>query len=409
MTDQATEHNVLSFGAKADGSDDTRAFQSAIDACAGEGGGILSVPAGTYRLDGVLTVAEMVTLRGAGGAVDGLGQPTVLEAYNTDGPFITLNRGAGVQNLQIEYPEQTIIPGKIKPYPWTIKVAADDAHIIGVSLLNPYDGIDLSCAQRHLVRDVHGNPLHIGLYVDQCYDVGRIENVHFWPFIAFAGGVWEQYEVLVHEYLIKEATAFVFGRTDWEYVFNTFCWGYRVGYHFIETEHGCCNGNFQGIGADATNIGVLVDRVTAHTGGLLISNAELVAMFGEETAALQVNETNDGTISLTNCGVWGPSDNIARIAGSGHVTFNASNFIHWDRGNEDRAAINVTGGTVTVSGCRFASPQNRAYTAPQVALHEGTQAATVYGNISEGPWQCVNEIGDAAQIGLNAPTPVPSE
>ena len=114
MTDQATEHNVLSFGAKADGSDDTRAFQSAIDACAGEGGGILSVPAGTYRLDGVLTVAEMVTLRGAGGAVDGLGQPTVLEAYNTDGPFITLNRGAGVQNLQIEYPEQTIIPGDRK-------------------------------------------------------------------------------------------------------------------------------------------------------------------------------------------------------------------------------------------------------------------------------------------------------
>ena len=44
--------------------------------------------------------------------------------------------------------------------------------------------------------------------------------------------------------------AFVFGRTDWQYVFNTFCYGYRVGYRFIETKEGMCNGNFLGIGAD---------------------------------------------------------------------------------------------------------------------------------------------------------------
>ena len=42
--------------------------------------------------------------------------------------------------------------------------------------------------------------------------------------------------------------AFVFARTDWEYVFNTFAFGYALGYHFIKSSTGSCNGNFLGIG-----------------------------------------------------------------------------------------------------------------------------------------------------------------
>ena len=40
--------------------------------------------------------------------------------------------------------------------------------------------------------------------------------------------------------------AFVFGRSDWEYVFNTFAFAYAIGYHFIERETGSMNGNFLG-------------------------------------------------------------------------------------------------------------------------------------------------------------------
>ena len=42
--------------------------------------------------------------------------------------------------------------------------------------------------------------------------------------------------------------SFVFARTDWEYVFNTFAFAYAVGYRFIESPTGACNGNFLGIG-----------------------------------------------------------------------------------------------------------------------------------------------------------------
>ena len=40
----------------------------------------------------------------------------------------------------------------------------------------------------------------------------------------------------------------MFARTDWEYVLNTFAFGYAIGYHFIASKEGSCNGNFLGIG-----------------------------------------------------------------------------------------------------------------------------------------------------------------
>jgi hypothetical protein len=56
--------NVHDFGAKGDGkTDDTLAFQKALDQ-AGEKGGIVLVPSGQYRLDGVISVPEGVTLEG---------------------------------------------------------------------------------------------------------------------------------------------------------------------------------------------------------------------------------------------------------------------------------------------------------------------------------------------------------
>ena len=48
--------------------------------------------------------------------------------------------------------------------------------------------------------------------------------------------------------------AFVFARTDWEYVLNTFAFGYAIGYHFISSKEGSCNGNFLGIGTCMYNV-----------------------------------------------------------------------------------------------------------------------------------------------------------
>ena len=85
------------------------------------------------------------------------------------------------------------------------------------------------------------------------YDIGRIEDVHFNPW--YSDGHPFYYWQTTH------GRAFVFGRSDWEYVFNTFAFAYAIGYHFIERETGSMNGNFLGIGMDAaTNASVQVDQ-----------------------------------------------------------------------------------------------------------------------------------------------------
>ena len=61
----------------------------------------------------------------------------------------------------------------------------------------------------------------------------------------------------------------MFARTDWEYVFNTFSYGYALGYHFIQSKSGACNGNFLGIGADMAVRGEGCDDVEGRGEGCL--------------------------------------------------------------------------------------------------------------------------------------------
>ncbi|HNR33439.1 MAG TPA: glycosyl hydrolase family 28-related protein, partial [Candidatus Hydrogenedentes bacterium] len=59
------EWRVGDFGAKGDGkTDDTAAFQQALDAAGAAGGGVVEAPAGTFRINGTLSIPAGVTLQG---------------------------------------------------------------------------------------------------------------------------------------------------------------------------------------------------------------------------------------------------------------------------------------------------------------------------------------------------------
>jgi hypothetical protein len=88
---------------------------------------------------------------------------------------------------------------------------------------------------------VQGQPLNTGLLVDSTYDIGRVENVHWNP--------WFCTRVPFMRWQLTYGRAFVVARSDWEYFYNTFAFGYSIGYHFIQSPDGACNGNFLGIGA----------------------------------------------------------------------------------------------------------------------------------------------------------------
>ena len=387
--------NVLDFGAKGDGvTDDTPAFDAAMAAVT-EKGGTVFIPVGKYLITTHLVVPKAVALEGVWKtptsrmpefgstllAVEG-------EGSEEGAPFIQLNSSSAIKGLMIFYPNQN--PDDIKKYPWCVAGRGSQCSIIDCTLLNPYQAVDFGTkgAGRHYIRNLYGQPLRRGIFVDQCYDVGRIENVHFWPFWVWHGNA------AIQKWLPANGEAFIFGRTDWEYVYNTFCYGYRVGYRFAATQHGSMNGNVLGIGADSTNIAVLVDNAVSY--GLLITNGEFVSQRGDNPTEVVVKDTNTGVIQFHNCAFWGGAHQIARIGGSGTVTFNGCNFRYWDRYGRRAPAIETFGGNLMVQGCIF------GIGAPQIALRGNTQSAIVMGNRMAGPLSVTNMANANLQIGLNA-------
>jgi hypothetical protein len=395
--------NVRSFGAVGDGkTDDTAAFQKALDAAHEAGGGVVYAPRGNYFFAGNLNVPDAVTLAGLWQSVPahnglrdrGLPKPTddgttflvTAGAGSEDGAaFITLNNNSTLKGVVLYYPEQ-IADDVPKPYPWAIAMRGKNPAVLAVEMLNPYNGIDASRNERHLIRDVHGQPLRRGILVDSIYDIGRIENVHFNP--------WWSGNPKLRQWQMENGEAFIFGRSDWQYVYNTFCFGYNVGYKFIRSRGGVCNGNFLGIGADDCYTALVVEQCAPY--GLLITNGEFVSFHGPDPTIISVEKANSGSVRFVNCAFWGPCNQIAKIDGTGTVGFGDCTFVQWGGKEGDRPAIQAEGGTVLIRGCEFR--QDR----PQIRLGEHIERAIITDNLFTGSQRIVNNSGGNVQIGFNA-------
>jgi hypothetical protein len=350
--------DVASFGAKGDGiADDTASFQVALDMAAKQHVNV-SVGSGNFRFLGRLNVPSGVALKGSWESVPahngirdpGLPKPTdggtTFLVENGEGtetdPFLTLNSTTTLRGVVFYYPKQ-ITDDVPKRYPYTIAMRGKNPAVLDVELLNPYNGIDASDNERHLIRNVQGQPLRRGVFVDGIYDIGRIENVHFNPWFSMNPKLfqWQQ----------AHGEAFIFARADWEYVLNTFCFGYNIGYRFIESKTGACNGNFLGIGADDCYASVKVEQSAPY--GLLITNGEFTAFHGPDPTMVLVAPSNTGVARFSNCAFWGPCNQIAEVGGTGTVGFNDCTFVQWDGQKLGRAAIHATGGALLVRGCEF--------------------------------------------------------
>lgn len=395
LSAQPSRVSVTDYGAKGDGvTDDTAAFTAAM-AAVSEKGGTVTVPVGNYMIATHISVPSKVTLEGVWSiptAFSEMKGSTLLavegEGSETGAPFITLGMNATIKGLTVYYPNQE--PEKVAPYPWCVACAGgDNSSIIDCLLVNPYQGVDFgtNASGRHYIRGLYGQPLRRGIFIDKCYDVGRIENVHFWPFWK-----WDE-KSGIRDWMWKNSEAFIFARADWEYVLNTFVFGYKVGYRFIASKDGPCNGNFLGIGADAANISVLVEATQGA--GLLITNGEFVAFAEDKPCEVVVTDTCKGVVQFSNCAYWGPADQIARIAGEATVSFVGCNFNDWNRKNNKTPAIELYGGNLIVNACNF----NGA--GPQVALMGRAKSAIVMGNRMGGAMGITNPAKADLQVGLN--------
>jgi len=395
--------NVRDSGALGDGqTDDTAAFQKALDEAGAAGGGIVHVPAGAYCIRGSLHIPGAVTLQGIFTTPplnfqgpDGKMAGSVLEAYAGRGsmvgePFIRLaGHSATVSGLIIRYPEwkQTDVPPV--PYPPAIRGDhVEDVAVLDCLILNAYEAIHFEGSARMLVRNVFGYPSFRGLYIDACYDIARVENCHFWPF-----GVAYQPEDPYCKWVNVNGVAFEFARTDWQYVTHTFCFGYGIGYRFSKTKAGSANGSFVGIGADSCRRAVYVED--AQLAGLLITNGEFVGRWSsKDSVGIEIAETcGPGKVNLANCAFWGPLDMaLWSRSPQAQLAVSSTNFCQWDINGVGSPAVRLDAGKATLQGNIFDDGQLH------VAVNEGMGTAILMGNLGEGGFRVENHAGARTQL-----------
>jgi Pectate lyase superfamily protein len=387
---------VTEYGARGDGkADDTIAFKKTLKAAGTAGGAIAFVPPGRYRITERLRIPEAVTLEGAQRAAPPLGlKGSVILADVPPGdengpPFITLSMRGAICGIKITYPQQND-PTDIKPFPWCVRAEGDHASVVNCLLENPYQAVDLGTRSggRHYVDGLYGQALRRGLYIDNCFDVARVRNVHFWPF-------WK------HEargFMESKGEAFIIGRTDWQYMEFCFCIWYRIGFHFVSNKNGPGNALLLNSGSDIGPTAVRVDHVQGHSGVSFVNNQFM--------SGIEVSENNTGPVKFTSCGFWGVNEpnrglfcgSHATLAGSGGVTFDNCHFTSWDTEHKQLAAIDADSHAVAVRNCDFVEATKK-----QIRLGPSVKSAIIMGNRLRGGSR-IEGVNKDFVIGMNSET-----
>ena len=332
------------YSARGNGStDDTLAIQSAINAVSSAGGGIVYLPVGVYRINTYLEVKPNVTLSGVW-RTPGQSKSycTTLEAYSTGAtPLITMDASSTLNGLSIYYPNQ-VTSNPPTAYPFSIRGNGANVVVQNVNLVNSYEGIDLftnSCP-RHLIRRVYGQPLRMGIEVDQCNDAGKISNIYFSPSWNSSSAITSYMLANGGGFYIKEATA--------ETMDNIYVSGYYTGLQFNSAS---TSAQVSNITIDQANIGVFFS--VTSTSGVHLSNLNVICSSSASVGCgIYCYSTGAvGYATVANASFYGPLNYAVYWIGGGRITVTDSSFIQW---NSAHSAVYISNGALLLDGCEFA-------------------------------------------------------
>jgi hypothetical protein len=383
--------NVRDFGAKGDETtNDIVAFQTALDKAAYDFTANKTVPAktlvwvppGRYRFaaSGSLTsiiVKEGVTLQGSyggpmshgqfsGGTQDGT---TFLIETNQENPtapaFCQMKSRSAIRGISFFWPNQTVERTTPLGYPFAIGKNPDAGSAVNVTIeniefQNAYQGIDVRNIGRHLVRNVVGQALSIGVLIDEVHDVGRLENIQFIPIWSGFSRNPETGVITppIAKWQFENGTAFLIKTTDGEMVTNCFAIRYNRGVHIaISNDPPQAWVQFQGLSLDECRIGIDIDTAEPAS-GLNFTNCFISAeLFSTETlgtgAGVVVNNSFTSHARFNTCAFRGYSP-AARME-SGNVTLTGCSFKDFAPPNPDTNdhSVVANGGTLIVNGNQF--------------------------------------------------------
>ena len=329
------------------GTDDTAAFQNALNAAAATGAKV-RVEAGHYLFTGAITIPAHVVLEGVNdgdrsysGYMNGTGSGDVTaslgvvfmptgSAGNSNGPnFITVGTNAALRNVTIYYPNQPMSTqaGWTAPtaYPPTINLAGRNGTVENVCGINPYMFI-VNSNVGSTVRRVVGQPLYFGLNLDGDADLTgqsgeHLEDVHFL-------NTWDNHSAMV-QYMQSHSSAFVVYRADEFSMRNCTCTGYLYGFVFNRSGFGASYGTLTSCNAYNCFQAVRITASTPGAGGGLVFDGG--GFGGNSYNAVYIANSNTGNVMFNSCRFYNsPNSLVTNASAAGSVvSFQACSFDNW--------------------------------------------------------------------------------
>jgi hypothetical protein len=382
--------HVRDYGAVGDGvTDDAPAIQAAINDLQNRGGGTLGFGPRSYRIASPIVVSgTMVRLQGAGFTEGpGAGQGTWLSIDGTGFTPFTFTgvaaRGSAVRDIAVQQTHAAALNASWAPtnYPFVFRVedCLGGIDFDNVFLVRVNRGIYCRNSGRLDIRRLRGQVFTTGVEIDECLDVPRIHNLHFWTFWTSDTHVvrWQQ----------ANGDALVFRRCDGVFVDQAFVLGYRSMFRFSASAAGNTTKFYIGQAyADFVKYGVWIQangtdgQISNLTTQGEIFNAGGTPIAG--SAGILVDASNT-RLQVGNLRVDDAEDNAIRLNGSGNrLDIFSLRCVYYNTRNNGAAAIHLAD-----SG---ASPPN--------AVHLGAPPLLEHGN--GGP--LVN-AGTNATLAMQAP------
>jgi len=336
--------------------------QAAIDRAAADGGGIVYLSAGRFRINSRIVVKPCVTLRGdwMPPTHKGWERGTIL-MINTDRgnaeatATMTLTINSGVCDVAIWYPDQNAQAPT--PYPWAIGIQTQKQltnacpNVTNVTLVNAYKGITIGPAVNWLfmLQNIYGTPLNTGISIDACFDIGRTQN------LEFSEKYWEEanlpgapstpiLESALRQTLMKDATALDLGRDEWGYLYDVRVKGYGVGM-ILRPGNGKMNGVM--FGCKVLDCGIALKLTDVSKLGIGITGCT----FEGRDASVLATGTFDGVAQFNSCTFKSAGPQSVHTDGVGVMTFQNCEFAAWKD-----SAIYARAGMLNVMDCRFDQP-----------------------------------------------------
>jgi len=360
-------YNVMNFGVekgtrnKIPAADATKGIQEALDKASQEGGGIVYLPPGHYRINGSLSIPANVELKGS---IDvsafPLGPGSVFEVYNQTTPAVQMKANSGLRGVVFNYPEQEIcvvMPNPIE-FPFAIQMQGDNAYIVNVGMRAAYRGVDLSSfsCSNFYIDFLTGYFFKEGINIKnstngilsnmQCNTIvynsgGEVEKFGGWPNsnkTACEGELNNDGPKSPYLYNSKNLDFLTMENVKDVLLYNNFNYNALNGIVFKDN----VNGLALGFALDDDRTTILVDGTNVNFDFINLQDVALhrgTAADGKSSYIKTTANFQTGAINIFSSDYWGRASSSGIVMdGAGTITLNMANFMH--SGVESFARVN---------------------------------------------------------------------